>query len=122
MCDFGLSFCYKFINLESSYYLTFTGIGDGGNEVGMGKVYDKVVSTVPNGATIACKTASDYLVTSGLCDWGGYALSMALYLLRVCPIHERYQRRAVGFPPSKADKARYQEALLSVDKVRKCDV
>ncbi|XP_072031656.1 D-glutamate cyclase, mitochondrial-like isoform X3 [Amphiura filiformis] len=95
-----------------------TGIGDGGNEVGMGKVFDKIVKTVPKGASIACKTSTDYLITAGLCDWGGFALSMALYLLRVCPIHDRYQRRAVGFPPTKEDKAEFREAVISVDKAR----
>lgn len=34
------------------------GIGDGGNECGMGKVYDLVVEHVPLGEHIACEVSS----------------------------------------------------------------
>ena len=86
----------------------------------MGKVYDQVVRTIPKGETIACKTSCDYVITCGLCDWGGYALAVAIYLLRMCPIHDRYQRRAIGFPPTNKQKASIKDALPWVEKVISC--
>jgi hypothetical protein len=49
-----------------------TGIGDGGNEVGMGKVGEQVRANIKNGATIACTTQTDHLVTCSVSNWGGY--------------------------------------------------
>jgi hypothetical protein len=54
-------------------------IGDGGNEVGMGVLPDGVVAReVPLGATIACVTPADFLVTAGVSHWGAYGLIAAL--------------------------------------------
>jgi D-glutamate cyclase len=53
---------------------TSTGIGDGGNECGMGKVLKSVQEFIPNGKVIACDVASDNLITAGVSNWGGYAL------------------------------------------------
>ena len=55
-----------------------TGIGDGGNEVGMGKVLGAVHANITNGVTIGCATPADFLVTSSVSNWGGYALAAAL--------------------------------------------
>ncbi len=56
------------------------GIGDGGNEVGMGKVQNRVLAStcIPNAATIACRTATTYLLAASVSNWGGYALCCAL--------------------------------------------
>lgn len=55
------------------------GIGDGGNEVGIGKVYDKMMtSIIPHASEIACVTATDYLIVASVSNWGGYALSAAI--------------------------------------------
>ncbi|XP_078000789.1 D-glutamate cyclase, mitochondrial-like [Glandiceps talaboti] len=101
-------------------YVSTTGIGDGGNELGMGKVKDKVIQHITKGNEIACEVAADYLITAGVSDWGGYALSMALYLVALCPIHDRYLRKAVGFPLQSKDKllpalptVEKQEAMLA---------
>jgi len=56
-----------------------TGIGDGGNEVGMGAAYD-VVRTKIN-PQIACVVGCDYLLPCSLSNWGGYALAAALALV-----------------------------------------
>lgn len=57
------------------------GIGDGGNEVGMGKAYDLVVgSSIPNAAHIACAVAADHLLVASVSNWGGYAISAAASL------------------------------------------
>eukprot|EP01032_Pedospumella_encystans_P014367 gene14367-16504_t len=54
------------------------GIGDGGNEVGMGRVYHRVVhSSITNAAEIACVVPTDHLLVCSVSNWGGYALSAA---------------------------------------------
>ncbi|XP_022085972.1 D-glutamate cyclase, mitochondrial-like isoform X2 [Acanthaster planci] len=95
-----------------------SGIGDGGNELRMGKVRDMVHLDIPQGPTITCSVASDFLLTAGVSNWGGYAVAVGLYLVSVCPIHERYKRRAVGFPPSDEDRQRFRSELPSVDRER----
>jgi hypothetical protein len=58
------------------------GIGDGGNEVGMGKVLDRVyASAIPNAQQIACVVPADHLIVAGVSNWGGYALAAALALV-----------------------------------------
>jgi D-glutamate cyclase len=59
------------------------GVGDGGNEIGMGKLPAGLIARhVPNGAQIACVTACDHLVVAGVSNWGAYGLMAALALLR----------------------------------------
>ena len=72
------------------------GIGDGGNEIGMGKVRDLVRKHIPHGEEIACCVGADQLITAGVSNWGGYALATALHILHNCPIHSRYLRRGIG--------------------------
>ncbi|MDK9698892.1 MAG: DUF4392 domain-containing protein [bacterium] len=47
-----------------------TGIGDGGNEIGMGKVAELVVNHIPRGALIGCRVATDSLLVCGISNWG----------------------------------------------------
>lgn len=55
---------------------TTVGIGDGGNEIGMGSLDPKIVAgNIENGAEIACVTPCDYLIVSGVSNWGAYALA-----------------------------------------------
>lgn len=55
-----------------------TGIGDGGNEVGMGKAIEAVKRHIPHGPIIACATPTDNLIVAGVSNWGGYALACAV--------------------------------------------
>ena len=58
-------------------------VGDGGNEVGMGKLPPGLIArTVPNGSEIACVTSCDHLVVAGVSNWGAYGLMAALAVLR----------------------------------------
>lgn len=58
-------------------------IGDGGNEMGMGKLPYKLVSeNIERGAQIACRVAADHLIVGGLSNWGATALIRALSILR----------------------------------------
>jgi hypothetical protein len=54
-------------------------IGDGGNEVGMGSLPNGLVAQqIPLGATIACVTPAEFLVTAGVSHWGAYGLIAGL--------------------------------------------
>lgn len=57
------------------------GIGDGGNEIGMGKIRDYVVDNVPDGDIMAASFAADYLIVAGVSNWGAHALAAALSIL-----------------------------------------
>ena len=59
------------------------GIGDGGNEIGMGKIpHDVIARNVPNGGLIACRVPTDHLIVCGVSNWGAYALAAGVALLR----------------------------------------
>ncbi|XP_014802551.1 PREDICTED: UPF0317 protein C14orf159 homolog, mitochondrial [Calidris pugnax] len=95
-----------------------TGVGDGGNELGMGKVKDAVKKHIKNGDVIACDVEADFTIVAGVSNWGGYAIACALYILSTCEIHERYLRKAVGFPPLSKQRC-WLSALPSVTKEEK---
>lgn len=57
------------------------GIGDGGNEIGMGNVYDAVVKEVPHGDTIASTVQTTHLVISSVSNWGAYGLIAYLSII-----------------------------------------
>jgi D-glutamate cyclase len=58
-------------------------VGDGGNEIGMGKLPSGLIArTVPNGEKIACVTSCDRLVVAGVSNWGAYGLMAALAVAR----------------------------------------
>eukprot|EP00050_Salpingoeca_kvevrii_P002263 m.189966 g.189966 ORF g.189966 m.189966 type:complete len:570 (-) comp10574_c0_seq4:96-1805(-) len=58
-----------------------TGIGDGGNEMGMGRLKPLVHMSVRHGEKIACTTTADHTMVAGVSNWGGYALGAALAVL-----------------------------------------
>ncbi|NXJ71609.1 GLUCM protein, partial [Rostratula benghalensis] len=95
-----------------------TGVGDGGNELGMGKVKDAVKKHIKNGDVIACDVEADFTIVAGVSNWGGYAIACALYILSTCDVHDRYLRKAVGFPPL-PKKTGWLSALPSVTKEEK---
>ena len=65
------------------------GIGDGGNEIGFGKIYDRARALVDHGMECRCGcgggiitvTATGILYPVGVSNWGGYATVAALALL-----------------------------------------
>lgn len=75
---------------------TCTGIGDGGNECGMGKVVDAVRAHINNGEKIACVCPCDALVTAGVSNWGGYGLVAACEAL--CTSEEAAGTSSKGAP------------------------
>ena len=76
--------------------ITTVGIGDGGNELGMGKVRSQIVQHVPKGETTGSVISCDYLITCGVSNWGGFAVSAALDILSRCPVFDRYRRFGIG--------------------------
>ena len=59
------------------------GIGDGGNEIGMGKIpHETVVKNIPNGDLIHCRVPTDHLIVAGVSNWGAYALAAGVFVLR----------------------------------------
>jgi hypothetical protein len=59
------------------------GIGDGGNEIGMGKVpWEVVRCNIPRGGLVACRVPTDRLIVCGVSNWGAYGLAAGVYHLR----------------------------------------
>jgi hypothetical protein len=59
------------------------GIGDGGNEIGMGKIHPTTIAkNIPNGERIHCRVPTDHLIVAGVSNWGAYALAAGVYVLR----------------------------------------
>jgi len=58
------------------------GIGDGGNEIGMGKIpHETIVKNIPNGDLIHCRVPTDHLIVAGVSNWGAYALAAGAFVL-----------------------------------------
>lgn len=59
------------------------GIGDGGNEIGMGSLPQRIIEEdIPNGPLIAATTPTDHLIVAGVSNWGGYGLVAAMAALQ----------------------------------------
>lgn len=59
------------------------GIGDGGNEIGMGRVpWDVVRNNIHLGAKIACRVPTHQLIVAGTSNWGAYALAAGVVWLK----------------------------------------
>jgi hypothetical protein len=77
------------------------GIGDGGNEIGMGKIpHETIVKNIPNGDLIHCRVPTDHLIVAGVSNWGAYALAAGIFILR-----------GVKPPPDLFDPDREREIL-----------
>lgn len=62
------------------------GIGDGGNEIGMGKVSWPIIRrNIPGGGLVACRVPVDHLIVCGVSNWGAYGLGAGVRLLRGQP-------------------------------------
>jgi D-glutamate cyclase len=77
------------------------GIGDGGNEIGMGKIPHEIIAkNIPYGDLIHCRVPTDHLIVAGVSNWGAYALAAGIYVLR-----------GVKPPPDLYDPDREREIL-----------
>lgn len=58
------------------------GVGDGGNEIGMGSVADYAIAgVVDHGELIACTVPADETIVAGTSNWGAHALVCAMRTL-----------------------------------------
>jgi len=70
-------------NLKRQKSAKTIGIGDGGNEIGMGKIpHETIVKNIPNGDLIHCRVSTDHLIVAGVSNWGAYGLAAGVALLR----------------------------------------
>lgn len=53
-------------------------VGDGGNELGMGALYNTVCRCVPHGEKIAAVQKADYTLVSGVSNWWGWGIAALL--------------------------------------------
>jgi len=62
--------------------VTTIGIGDGGNEIGMGKVpWDVIFRNISGGGLVACRVPTDRLLVCGISNWGAYGLAAGVSTL-----------------------------------------
>lgn len=57
------------------------GIGDLGNEIGMGAIREAVERCIPDGARVCAAQATDVVYPCGVSNWGCYAIQAALAIL-----------------------------------------
>ena len=65
------------------------GIGDGGNEIGMGVFpWATLVEAIARGpaALLPCRIPADHTIVAGVSNWGAYALALAVGRLREVPV------------------------------------
>lgn len=75
---------------DSNVKAVTIGIGDGGNEVGMGKIHDSLYEWLPHGDVCCCgcgggiipETSCDVLISSTVSNWGASALAAALVIMK----------------------------------------
>jgi len=75
--------------------IRFIGIGDGGNEMGMGKKINTIQTKIENGSLIGAVTAADDLIVASVSNWGGYALAAASAIVRYYDDEEKKERKKV---------------------------
>jgi hypothetical protein len=103
------------------------GIGDFGNELGMGAISDTIRRETPAGAECgcgcgggtACPTAADATVVASVSDWGAYALAACLAHLKRDPAilidADRYRRVSESVVAAGAIDGPSQYAVPRID-------
>ncbi len=68
--------------------VTTIGIGDGGNEIGMGKIpWDIIDRNIAGGGLVACRVPTKHLLVCGISNWGAYALAAGIWRWRGHALH-----------------------------------
>jgi len=80
--EFGLHYLFETVARHQKNIVTI-GIGDGGNEIGMGTVpwvviHENICSGI--GGKIACRLKTDFNIVAAVSNWGAYALAASLAL------------------------------------------
>jgi len=81
--DFTAPLHMLFEERQQSAEPMFTiGIGDGGNEIGMGAIpWPLIADNICNGlgGKIACRVATDATIVAGVSNWAGYAIAAGVF-------------------------------------------
>lgn len=105
------------------------GIGDGGNEIGFGKIHDKVKELTEFGAKCKCPcgkgmatvTSTDVLIAATISNWGAYGIVAMLAILKNNPeiLHDtRTEYRMIeACAMNGAIDGMFLKPILSVDGV-----
>ena len=64
------------------------GIGDGGNEIGMGNLADVIAEKLP---LVPCRTKVDKLVIATVSNWGAYGIAAYLEKLSGVPVFPEFE-------------------------------
>ncbi len=76
---------HRIVEVAAEMGICTIGIGDGGNEIGMGTIpWESLVDRLGEdpGARIACRVATDWNVVAGTSNWGAQALAISVSQLR----------------------------------------
>jgi hypothetical protein len=99
--------------------VTTIGVGDGGNEIGMGKLFP-IISTKEDISWKSCVTSTEFLIIAGVSNWGAYGLIAGLSLYTGCSLlHTPEQEEKVlhAVISAGAVDGRTFESSLSVDAI-----
>jgi hypothetical protein len=80
----------ELVKVAREYGIPTIGIGDGGNEIGMGNIADAIREHVPYGAKCKCPCgagiapalSTDALVTASVSNWGCYGIAACLSVMK----------------------------------------
>jgi len=73
----------EYETLRATHSPVTIGIGDGGNEIGMGSIPASILEkNIDNGRAVHCVVPVDHLIVAGVSNWGAYALAAGVALLR----------------------------------------
>ena len=73
----------EYVRLRERHRPVTIGIGDGGNEIGMGSIPPTTMANnIPSAAQVRCVVPCDHLIVAGVSNWGAYALSAGLFVAR----------------------------------------
>lgn len=102
-------------NLARSKGIKTIGVGDGGNELGMGKMAEFVKQFVKRGDKIVCQHPADHVIVCGVSNWGGWALACAVYLVAIEKNAALKKQNAYKemFPHYEEQKALLAECILN---------
>ena len=89
-------------------------VGDGGNEMGMGRCRELVEHYVPHGQKICARQDADYTLMGGVSNWWGWGLAAAMSLsagrdlLPTCEEETEQLRRVVASGGADGNTARHE--------------
>jgi hypothetical protein len=77
----GVTDISRLVTLANENKVFSVGIGDHGNELGFGTIYDTVVKTMPRGNKLATVIKTDVVVPAMMSNWGCYGIEAVLAFL-----------------------------------------